>query len=83
MNHVALLGLAAACCTTFAFVPQVVRIWRTRSATDISLLMFVVLSTGLLLWLVYGLLVHDLPIVLANAVTLLLALTILVLKLRR
>jgi MtN3 and saliva related transmembrane protein len=83
MNHVALLGLAAACCTTFAFVPQVVRIWRTRSANDISLLMFVVLSTGLLLWLVYGLLVHDLPIVLANAVTLLLALTILVLKLRR
>jgi MtN3 and saliva related transmembrane protein len=82
MTRVALLGLVAACCTTIAFVPQVVRIWRTRSTRDISLGMFVVLTVGMLLWLVYGLLVRDLPLVLANSATFTLSLTILVLKVR-
>ena len=82
MNRIALLGLAAACCTTFAFVPQVVRIWRTRSTHDISLGMFVVLTVGMLLWLVYGWLIGDMPIVLANAATFTLSLTILVMKVR-
>jgi MtN3 and saliva related transmembrane protein len=82
MTRVALLGLVAACCTTIAFVPQVVRIWRTRSTRDISLGMFVVLTVGMLLWLVYGLLVRDLPLVLANSATFTMSLTILVLKVR-
>jgi MtN3 and saliva related transmembrane protein len=82
VNRIALLGLAAAFCTTFAFVPQVVRIWRTRSTHDISLGMFVVLTLGMLLWLTYGWLIGDLPIVLANAATFALSLTILVMKLR-
>lgn len=82
MNRIALLGLAAACCTTFAFVPQVVRIWRTRSTRDISLGMFAVLTLGMVLWLVYGLLIGDLPIVAANAATSALSLTILVMKIR-
>jgi MtN3 and saliva related transmembrane protein len=79
---VPLLGLAAATCTTVAFVPQVLHIWRTRSTRDISLGMFVVMTTGVLLWLIYGLFVHDLPLVLANGTTFVLSLTILVLKLR-
>jgi len=82
MTPVGLLGIAAACCTTSAFVPQVLHILRTRSARDVSLGMFVVMTTGVLLWLIYGLLVHDLPVVLANGATFLLSLTILILKLR-
>jgi MtN3 and saliva related transmembrane protein len=79
---VSLLGLAAASCTTLAFVPQVVHTWRTRSSRDISLGMFLTMTLGVLLWLIYGLMVRDLPIVLANGATFVLSLTILVLKLR-
>jgi len=82
MSGVTLLGFAAALCTTAAFVPQVVRSWRTRSTRDVSLTMFVVMTTGVLLWLIYGLLVHDRPLVVANGVTFVLSLTILVMKLR-
>lgn len=77
-----LLGLVAGTLTTIAFVPQVVKLWRSRSTRDISLGMFVTFSIGVALWLLYGLAIHAWPIVLANAVTLLLALTILILKLR-
>jgi MtN3 and saliva related transmembrane protein len=82
VSPVTLLGYAAATCTTVAFVPQVVRIWRTRSARDVSLGMFVVLTAGVAMWLVYGLIIHDRPLVLANGVTLVLSATILVLKLK-
>jgi MtN3 and saliva related transmembrane protein len=82
VDRITLLGYAAAACTTLAFVPQVVRAWRSRSTRDISLGMFVVLTTGMLLWLVYGLLTANMPIVYANAATFVLSLTILVLKIR-
>ncbi|HVP40045.1 MAG TPA: SemiSWEET transporter [Candidatus Saccharimonadales bacterium] len=83
MTLTSLLGLAAAACTTLAFVPQAARSWRTGSTRDISLGMFVVMTTGVLLWLVYGLLIRDLPLVLANGATFLLSLSILVLKIRK
>jgi MtN3 and saliva related transmembrane protein len=76
------LGFAAALLTTFAFVPQVVRIVRTRSAHDISWWMFGVFSLGVALWLGYGIMIGALPVILANGVTLALALSILVLKWR-
>jgi len=76
------LGLTAACLTTIAFVPQVLRAWRTRSTHDISLPMFVILATGIALWLVYGLIIQDLPLIVANVVTLVLVLMILYFKLR-
>lgn len=79
---VTMLGLLAGFCTTFAFLPQVVKTWRTRSTRDLSLGMFLVLVVGLALWLVYGLLIGDVPLVAANAVTLLFALVILWFKLR-
>ena len=82
MNGTTLLGYVAAACTTLAFVPQLVRIIRTRSTRDISLGMFVVITTGVLLWMIYGLLIHDRPVIIANAVTFALTLAILVLKLR-
>ena len=82
MTLLTMIGYAAAFCTTAAYLPQVVRTWRTRSTTDISLGTLLLLATGLTLWLVYGLALGDMPLVAANAVTLALAGTILVLKLR-
>jgi MtN3 and saliva related transmembrane protein len=76
------IGLAAAVCTTVSFVPQLVRVWRLRSAREISTIMFSVFSLGTFLWLVYGICLRALPIILANAISLVLALAILALKLR-
>lgn len=75
-------GYAAAFCTTSAYVPQVIRVWRTRSTKDISLKMFLVLVTGLILWLAYGFWRGEMPLILANAVTLMLASIILYFKIR-
>ena len=82
MTPVTLLGLAAAFCTTIAYLPQVLQAWRTRSTKDLSLPMLLVLSTGLLLWLVYGAIIRDVPLIAANSVTLALTCTILYFKLR-
>jgi MtN3 and saliva related transmembrane protein len=79
---VSAIGFGAAFCTTVAFLPQVIKTWTTRSTKDISLGMFLIFSTGILLWLIYGLLIGDVPLIAANAVTLALALTILGFKLR-
>jgi MtN3 and saliva related transmembrane protein len=76
------LGLIAGTLTTIAFLPQLIKIWRSRSAKDISLGMFLIFSTGVFLWLVYGLLIGDTPIVVANFITFVLAVTILVFKFR-
>jgi MtN3 and saliva related transmembrane protein len=77
-----LLGFAAATCTTLAYAPQFVKVWRTRSTEDISLGMLLVMVLGLMLWLLYGLLSGDAPLVAANAVTIVLAGGILVMKLK-
>jgi MtN3 and saliva related transmembrane protein len=75
-------GYAAAVCTTSAYVPQVLRVWRTRSTKDISLKMFLVLVTGLSLWLTYGIWRGEMPLIIANGITLMLASTILYFKIR-
>lgn len=77
-----IVGLGAAVLTTIAYVPQVVRIVKTRSAHDISWWMFGIMTAGALLWLVYGLRLPSLPVVAANVVTLALLALILVLKWR-
>ncbi|MCG3121404.1 MAG: Sugar transporter SemiSWEET [bacterium] len=82
MNYVTLIGLTAATLTTSAFLPQVIKSWQTKSAKDLSLGMFVIFCSGVFLWLIYGLLSNDLPLILSNAVTFILALTILILKIR-
>ena len=76
------LGFAAAFCTTAAFVPQLVRVIRLRSARDISLPTFLLFSIGVFLWLLYGLYIHSKPVIASNSVTLILSLSILILKLR-
>lgn len=82
MTGLTVLGLVAASLTTFSFVPQLTRVVRTRSADDLSYGMFGAFSLGVLLWLVYGLLRDDLPVILSNAMTLALSVAILVLKIR-
>ncbi len=82
INGITLLGLTAATLTTLAFLPQVIKSWRSRETRDVSLGMFAVLTVGIILWLIYGLLIGDLPLVVANGVTLVLAVTMLYLKLR-
>jgi MtN3 and saliva related transmembrane protein len=76
------IGLVAAFCTTVAFVPQVVRTWKSRSTEDISLGMFGFYSTGIFAWLVYGLMIGDIPLIASNGVTFVLSLIMLGFKLR-
>jgi MtN3 and saliva related transmembrane protein len=76
------IGLLAGLLTTVAFVPQVMKIYRNKSGRDISARMFTMFSIGIALWLYYGVLLQSLPIILANAVTLVLTLAILALKIR-
>ena len=81
MSH-EVLGYLAAAGTTFAFLPQVIRVYRTRSAEDISTAMYVLFITGVALWIAYGLAIHSVPVIAANCVTLVLAVAVLVGKLR-
>lgn len=77
-----MLGFVAAFCTTAAFVPQLVRVLRLRSARDVSLPTFVMFSVGVFLWLLYGFYIGSKPVIASNGVTLLLSVSILILKLR-
>ena len=76
------LGTLAACCTTACWIPQVFKVFRERRTEGISLLTQSVFTLGVSLWAVYGVLLHDWPLLVANLTTLLLSLAILVLKLR-
>jgi MtN3 and saliva related transmembrane protein len=76
------LGLLAGGLTTVSFIPQVIKIWKTKSAEDVSLKMFLALCTGVVLWIVYGFLKKDTAILVTNGVTLLLTLAILGMKLK-
>jgi MtN3 and saliva related transmembrane protein len=82
MNFVQLLGLSAGKLTTIAFLPQVIKTWKSRSAKDLSLGMFSLFCLGVALWLAYGVLVSDIPVIAANMLTLMLASTLLFFKLR-
>jgi MtN3 and saliva related transmembrane protein len=77
-----LIGIIAGIITTSALVPQAVRIYKTKSARDISLTMFVFFAIGIALWLFYGILIQAIPVITANFVSLLLILLIIIMKLR-
>jgi MtN3 and saliva related transmembrane protein len=82
MEIYTLIGLAAATCTTLAFLPQAIKVIRTKQTQDLSLVMYSVFTMGVFLWLVYGILVRDVPLIIANTVTLILAAIILIMKIR-
>jgi MtN3 and saliva related transmembrane protein len=75
-----MVGYIAACMTTSAFIPQAWMTWKRKHAEGVSLGMYVILVSGIVLWLVYGLLLHAWPIIIANGITLMLALFILTMK---
>lgn len=80
MKFTTTLGLVAGSLTTLAYLPQLIKTWKSKSADDISWSMLMILCLGIVLWLVYGIAVHDLPLIAANVVTLILASIILGLK---
>ncbi|MPM55642.1 Sugar transporter SemiSWEET [bioreactor metagenome] len=80
MNLTDFIGAVAGVLTTIAFIPQVVKIWRTRSARDISYGMYTCFIGGVGLWLCYGLLIGAIPIVLNNAIVLVLAILVIFFK---
>ena len=82
MHYMEIIGLVAASLTTAAYVPQVYKTWKEKSTKDISLSMYAVLLTGVLLWLVYGIYLGSLPIILSNIITSMLLLFMLAMKLK-
>jgi len=82
MDGATMLGLMAGGLTTIAFVPQLTKAWRSRSTGDLSWGMLVTFSTGVLLWLIYGVWIDSVPVILANAITLLLQAGIVSLKIK-
>jgi len=81
-NYVEIIGLIAATITTSAFVPQVYKTWKTKDVTGISLAMFLVMLIGVLLWLFYGISINSFSIILANILTSILILCIILMKLK-
>ena len=76
------IGYLAAFLTTAAFLPQAIKVWKLKETRDISLVTFAAFTAGVSMWLVYGLLIKDMPISVANGITLIFAASILVFKLR-
>jgi MtN3 and saliva related transmembrane protein len=79
---ITIIGLAAASCTTISFLPQAIKTISTKDTTGISLSMYFLFTVGTLMWLIYGLLSANIPIIVANAITLLFATVILIYKIK-
>lgn len=77
-----IIGFIAAILTTGAFLPQAIKIIKTKKTEDISLIMYSILTAGVFLWLIYGILIKSLPVIVANGITFVFVLTILILKMK-
>ena len=82
MEITELFGYLAATLTTVSFIPQVIQVWRSKHTKDISLGMYSIFTVGIGVWLVYGILLGSMPIIIANCVTLVLAGSVLAMKLK-
>ena len=82
MSLTEIFGFLAAVCTTASFVPQVWHILKTRDTRALSLMMYLLFTVGVVLWLVYGIMIGSTPVIVANSITLVLALVILICKVR-
>jgi len=80
--HVDIIGYLAACLTTFSFLVQAIKSWRAKDLSGISVGMYTMFASGVALWLVYGLVINSMPLIVTNALTLVFALSILVMKIR-
>ncbi|KRD10259.1 hypothetical protein ASE21_11105 [Flavobacterium sp. Root901] len=75
MNYIDIIGLFAGACVTLSTIPQIMKVWKTRKVKDISLKTFSILTFGIAVWVIYGILKEDLPIIITNSVSLCLNLT--------
>jgi MtN3 and saliva related transmembrane protein len=82
MDSITFIGTVAGFCTTISFLPQMIKIHRTKSAHDLSLLMFIIFAFGVFSWLCYGILTKSMPIIAANCITLLFSAYILFMKIK-
>ena len=82
MTLITVLGLLAALLTTISNIPQVIKSWKTKKTRDVSLFMYILLVAGVFTWLIYGFLINDLPLILANFITLILVSSVLFLKIK-
>lgn len=79
--HIGIIGILAGICTTVSFVPQILKIFKTRHVRDLSLSMYAILTFGIFLWFVYGIFIKEWPIIITNVVSFSLCLTIVIMKL--
>ena len=79
-NYIDLFGFLAALLTTIAFLPQLYKTWKTKSADDVSLVMLILFITGLIFWIIYGVKINSIPILVANIITFIFNFSILILK---
>ncbi|HNZ86905.1 MAG TPA: SemiSWEET transporter [Methanofastidiosum sp.] len=82
MEITTILGLMAGSLTTISFVPQVIKTWKFKETKDISLLMYIIFFLGVFLWFSYGIIINNVPIIIANGVSLVLVFIVLMLKIR-
>ena len=80
MYYIAIIGFTAAICSTFALLPQVIRVWKTRETDQLSGGAFLLMFVGTILWFTYGILREDIVIISANSITLLFIAYIIVVK---
>lgn len=82
MSLINVIGFVAAICTSISFLPQAIKVIKTKHAKDLSLGMYIIFNFGIFLWFVYGIFTKNLPIIFANALTLIFGITILILKIK-
>ena len=82
MEYIEIIGTAAASLTTLSFLPQAIKVIRTKHTKDLSLPMYTLFTLGVALWLTYGILINNFPIILANGITVILAALILLYKIK-
>jgi MtN3 and saliva related transmembrane protein len=82
LDSVTAVGYTAALVSTFVFVPQVIRTWRLKSARDLSMATLLMMSAGLVLWVIYGLLTNQAPVIASNGIVFLLVSSIIVMKIK-
>ena len=82
IDTITIIGLIAAAFTTISLLPQVLKVWKTKSTRDISTGMFSLFCGGVFLWFVYGIFINDLPIIIANSLAFIQALIILIFKIK-
>lgn len=82
MDGTQIIGIAAGVCTATSLLPQVIKTWKEKKAEDVSLIMLLILGSGIILWIVYGFKRDDLPIIVTNCFSLLVNITMVILRLR-